>query len=129
MSQVSSPEEPDDFLAAALERAAARHEAGRFDEIGKEYDQVELETLPFRDRASVAYHFAFRFWDGWVDASNHNWLYYPGIGRDAWPELAGEVVAGLRAHVEPTNPLLQRHFGHQPPGPFSRLWNLLRGQR
>lgn len=121
------PETPDLFLAAALEREAERHEDGLFHEIGTEYDPVLLETLPFEDRASPGFHFAYRFWDGWVAASNHEWLYYDGVGRDDWPRLAREVVASLRQGVEPSSPVLWQYFEPQPPGLLKRLWLRVRG--
>ncbi len=125
--QEPQPETPDLFLAAALERAAERHEAGHFGQIGAEYDQVEMETLPSRNRTSPRFDLAFRFWDGWVDASNHGWLYYDGIGRDDWPLLAREVAQSLREGVEPSSPVLWRYFGQQPPGLLKRLWSRVRG--
>ncbi len=124
--QEPQPEMPDLFLAAALEREAERQEAGRFDQIGAEYDRVEMETLPFRDQASPRFDLALRFWDGWVDASNHGWLYYNGIDRDDWPRFARKVVASLRQGIEPTDPVLWQYFGPQPPGPLSRLWARVR---
>jgi hypothetical protein len=128
MREVSSldPENPDLYLAAALERVIVRHEAGQFEELGSEYDQIEMEPLPFRDRASEAYVFAFRFWDGWVDASNHEWHHYEPLGRDAWPLLAREVIAALRKGTCPDNPVLMRFFGPQPPSVLRRLWNHVR---
>ena len=123
-----NPERPDKYLAAALEREIQRHNAGKFDEIGSEYDQVEMDTLPFRDGASAMYHLAFSFWDGWVDASNHDWLYYDGISRDDWPRLAQRVVAALRNGTEISDPLLLRYFGPRMPGPLRRLWYRIHGR-
>lgn len=122
------PERPDEYLATALERDIERHNTGQFDEIGSEYDQVEGDTLPFRDLASATYHLAFSFWDGWVDASDHDWLYYDGIGRDDWPRLAQRIVAALREGTEISDPLLLRYFGPREPGPLRQLWYRIVGR-
>ena len=28
------------------------------------------------------------FWDGWIDANNHEWQYYEPIQENDWPRLA-----------------------------------------
>lgn len=54
---------------------------------------------------------ALSFWDGWIDASNHEWRYYDPIGQNDWPELAREIAGDLRCDREITNPEVLKRFG------------------
>lgn len=101
----------EDSLAGALLADADAHARNRFDDIGERYDDVLTELLPFKDRWTPRVSLAFRFWDGWVDARNHDWQYYRGIARDDWPRLARVIARSLQEGVELTDPELMAHFG------------------
>lgn len=73
--------EADHILATALIADAIDHEAGRHLSIAERYDEVEAELLPIQDLKERRFAIAFNFWDGWTDASNHNWYNYPGIAE------------------------------------------------
>ena len=101
------------IIADALTNDAKAHVAGRFDEIGLQYDDVCAETLPSSRPATRTVAIALAFWDGWIDSRNHDWQYYPGIEHQDWPPLANEIAAALRSGDEITNPTLLRLFTPQ----------------
>ena len=105
---------PEDILASALLADADAHEGGRFDDIAERYDDVLAELLPLKDRWTPQVSIAFEFWDGWADARNHDWHYYPGIARDDWPRLARDIARSLREGVEPADPIVLQHFRPRP---------------
>lgn len=123
----SDPSKPETFLAEALEREIARHESGQFEALGCEYDTVEHEILPFQLGAEHTLGLALRFWDSWVDSSNHEWQYYPGIRKDDWPRLASVVITALRAHQLPNDPVVLASFGAQPPSRLRMFFRRLFG--
>lgn len=101
----------EDTLAVALLADADAHERERFGDVGERYDDVLAGLLPLKDRWTPRVSVALQFWDGWIDARNHDWRYYPGIARDDWPRLARDIARSLREGVEPTDPNLMAHFG------------------
>jgi hypothetical protein len=103
-----------EVVAEALLADAEAHEAGRYDEIGEQFDDVLAETLPLEDAKADHVTIAFSFWDGWIDARNHDWLYYEGIERHDWPKHARAVAACLQAGRSPDDPVLLRHFDPPP---------------
>jgi hypothetical protein len=98
------------IVAAALLRECELHASGRFDEIGEAWDDVYGEILPLMDRPTPTVALAFNFWDGWVDACNHDWHNYPGIERQDWPVFARELADALTHGTEVEDPTLLRHF-------------------
>jgi hypothetical protein len=109
------PSLPEQYLAAALRRALEKHRSDRFQEIGNEYDQIELDTSPFRHLASDRFFTAFRFWDCWFDAATHAWAYYDGIAKDDWQRHAQSVIESLEKGTELTDPVLLKFIVHEPP--------------
>jgi hypothetical protein len=53
---------------------------------------------------------ALSFWDGWIDASNHDWQYYDPICASDWPVLAREIAFDLRNDREISNPEVVKRF-------------------
>jgi hypothetical protein len=98
------------IVASALRQDAASQDRGDFDSIGERYDDVYAEVLTvcsaYPDRVATG----FTFWDWWVDARNHAWQYYEGIGCDDWPRLARHVAASVEAGMPVTEPVLVRHI-------------------
>jgi hypothetical protein len=113
---VAADNEPsvEEIVAAALLRDAEAHAAGRFNVIGDSYDDVYGQILPLIEEPVTTVQLAFNFWDGWVDASNHEWQYYDGISREDWPRMAREIALALQAGKEITNPMLLERFGPRP---------------
>ena len=107
-----------EIVAEALLADAEAHLAERYDEIGERFDDVLAEVLPLQDVDEHQVRVAFSFWDGWVDARNHDWLYYEGIQQQDWPRHARAVAACLRAGRSPDDPTLQKHFDRPPRTPL-----------
>jgi len=97
-------------LIESLSRDAVAHESGRYRDIGGAFDELDA-NLP-RDGGSEFDQLliALAFWDGWIDARNHGWLYYDGIGQADWPVLARRIVESLAEDREITEPSILRHF-------------------
>jgi hypothetical protein len=109
--------EAADILADALLVDAEAHEAGRYGEIGERYDDVYAELLPLDGLSERPVRMALDFWDGWIDARNHDWLYYDGIEEHDWPRHARFVSACLRSGRIPDDPTLKKHFDRPPVAP------------
>lgn len=102
------------IIADALRRDAEVHAAGRFDEIGRAYDDVLAATYSASQPATSPVVIALEFWGGWIDSRNHDWQFYPGIVRDDWPVRAAEIAAALESGDEISDPTLLRLFTPQP---------------
>lgn len=117
--------EAAEILAKALVADAELHEANRYHEIGERYDDVYGELLPLDGASEAPVRVALEFWDGWIDARNHDWLYYEGIGEHDWPRYARVVSDCLRSNRVPrsdaSEALLQaaQVSGARPPRPAS----------
>ena len=111
--------EAANIFAIALEKDAEDHEAGRFRNIGSNWDRVYGEILPIEnDVENPLYRMSFRFWDDWCDASNHDWNYHNPINKDQWPNLARELANCLRAKKMPENRILLNNFTVEPRVPL-----------
>jgi hypothetical protein len=112
-----SYEEAKERLISGLLQDVAAHEESRYDEIGADFDKVEGD-LPQGDGSEFhKLHVALSFWDGWIDARNHGWLYYEPIAKENWPTLARQIVNDIRADLEITNPIVvdKFDFANRPP--------------
>lgn len=107
MGQVTEAEE---ILAAALIEDARAHDARSYDHIAIRYDDVYAQLLPIQDLGARRFAIAFHFWDGWCDARNHDWRYYPGINEADWPSLARHIAENLKRGEDATDPLVLEHF-------------------
>lgn len=113
-------------LIENLSRDAVAHESGRYRDIGSAFDEADADLPrdggPEFDRLLIA----LAFWEGWIDARNHEWLYYDGIGQSDWPVLARTVVESLAADREITAHTVLRHFDFRmPPSREGRVKSLL----
>jgi hypothetical protein len=114
------------FLTA-LDSAARSQEAG--DLAGIEAGYRELDSLLPRN-AGPAFdklHIALEFWDAWIDARNHDWLYYEGIRKDDWPRLARGIVGDLRQDREIGDQQVVQRFDWWRRAKRPSLWAWLRG--
>jgi hypothetical protein len=97
-------------LIGGLARDADAHESGRYRDIGGSFDELDANLPhdggPEFDRLLIA----LAFWEGWIDARNHDWLYYDGIGQADWPVLARRMVESLAEDREITEPSILAHF-------------------
>ena len=80
------------------------------------YDEIDV-SLPRGGGPEWGKLFvALSFWDGWIDASNHEWMYYSPIAESDWPTLAQEIAAALRLNREIENPVIVEKFDFRPRG-------------
>ena len=102
--------EAKQFLIDNLTHDAIAHESGRYRDVGLGFDEFDA-NLPRDDRPEFNQLFiALNFWDGWIDARNHEWKYYSGISKSDWPELATHIVQAIVDDREITEPLVLQHF-------------------
>jgi len=97
------------LVADALERAAKAHEAGQYRELSPLCNSVDVPDTRGEGAAFRKIGIALNFFDGWVDASNHQWLYYDGISQADWPRFARIVATALRTDREISVPQIIRH--------------------
>ncbi len=97
-------------MISGLLQAAGAQEIGCLPGIETSYDA--LDTKRPRDEGSEfdKLFIALNFWDGWIDARNHDWKYYEGIHAEDWPRLARSIVADLEADREITDVVVLKHF-------------------
>jgi hypothetical protein len=97
-------------MISGLLQAADSHEAGRLHGIEAPYDTLDSklprDVGPEFDKLFIA----LNFWDGWIDARNHDWQYYEGIRTKDWPRLARSIVADLQADREITDEAVRKRF-------------------
>jgi hypothetical protein len=95
---------------SGLCEAAFAHESGRLQAIETSFDSLDAnlprDAGPEFDKLFIA----LNFWDGWIDARNHDWQYYEGIGAEDWPGLARRIIADIAADREITDGLILKHF-------------------
>jgi hypothetical protein len=97
-------------LIAGLECDAIAHTEGRFADIGKGFDSYDIGLPRGAGPEFDKLHVALNFWDGWIDARNHMWLYYEPIVQADWPKLAKSIVEDIVEDRNLTNPLVIQHF-------------------
>ncbi len=84
-------------------QSAALQEHGAVRDFGGNYDSTYGRILEINSDYDESVAFAFSFWDGWVDASDHEWRYYDPIRESDWPRLAREVALAVRSGELPAN--------------------------
>ena len=106
------PDARTEFISA-LTAAANAHDSNEFANIDVGYEKLDGE-LP-RDSGTEfdKLFVALSFWDGWIDARNHNWQYYDPIRKEDWPELARKIVRDLEADQEIHDRTVLKRFGPQ----------------
>ena len=70
-------QEAKERLIAGLLRDVAAHEAGRYEDIGADYDKFDRELPRGMDPEFDKLHVALHFWDGLIYARGRNWPDYP----------------------------------------------------
>ena len=102
--------EAKQLFVDGLTRDAIAHESGQFRDVGEGFDNLDYE-LPRNQGAEFDKLFiALNFWDGWIDARNHDWKYYQGIKQADWPRLARSIASELSQDKEISDPLVLEHF-------------------
>ncbi len=77
------------------------------------YDEIDAVLPRGNDPRWDKIFIALHFWDGWIDASNHDWRYYEPIQQSDWPVLAREIAADLRSDREITSSAVLARFDHR----------------
>jgi hypothetical protein len=98
------------LLAARLEDAANAHDSGDLAAIANGFDEIDHALPRHRGSHDNILFIALNFWDGWIDARNHEWLYYKGISREDWGALARQIAYKLRNGLEIDNERVLHHF-------------------
>ncbi|MFN2563847.1 MAG: hypothetical protein ABR499_02390 [Gemmatimonadaceae bacterium] len=93
------------FVSALLKDAAA-HEAGRFGEIGRRSDHIELPRVGPPGLAKL--RVALTFWDAWIDARNRGWEPAGNITKVEWPALARLIASDIAEDREIPDALAAR---------------------
>jgi len=126
MSPAIAYENLRERFVACLDAAVRAHESGDLRAIAEGYDQLDTELPrdagPEFDKLLVA----LEFWDSWVDASNHDWLYYPGIAAEDWPRLARAIVQDFQQDRDITDERVLEHFDFRRRPPRTSLWSRLK---
>jgi hypothetical protein len=130
LMKMSSYAEIKQLFIDGLSEDASAQEAGSFKDVGTSFDEVD-GLLPRDQGAEFDKLFiALHFWDGWIDARNHDWRYYKGIEKSDWPILAKGIVAALSEDQEISEPIVLEHFDlkHRQPskGPLRRFLDFMR---
>jgi hypothetical protein len=112
-------------ITDSLLRCAEAHEAGRLADIEEGFDAVDRALPRGREPEFDKLHVALNFWDGWIDASNHNWKYYEGINAEDWPRLARQLAATLKEDQETTDVLIKQHFDFRNRSRRLNMWQRL----
>lgn len=98
-------------VASALEDAAEAHDAGRYRELSDFHDEVDIPETRGDGDHFAKLGIALNFFDGWVDASNHDWLYYETISQEDWPRFGRIIATALRSDREIPTPIVLERFG------------------
>lgn len=95
---------------AALKVAIQAQESGNLAQIERGCDECDV-MLPRRsDSMFDKLHITLVFWDSWIDARNHDWLYYKGIFQADWVQFAQQIVEDLYADRDITNEQVLHNF-------------------
>jgi len=117
------PGREHEIIASALEADVAHQENGRISEIGKTFDPTLARILEVNADYDESVGFAFTFWDNWLDASNHQWMYHDPITEHDWPRFARETADAIRRGELPRNEFLLEHMR---PRPRRSLWQRIK---
>jgi uncharacterized membrane protein YeaQ/YmgE (transglycosylase-associated protein family) len=111
-------------LVEQLLRDAMAHDAGRYHDVGRRFENIE-RGLPRGGRPDLGrLRVALTFWDGWIDARNRGWQQPDGgIAKTEWPLLARGVAADLEGNRDVTDARVTMHFDTAAayPRPASRV--------
>ncbi len=127
MSPQVDPGELRRRFAAALEAAARAHESGNLPAIEAEYERLDGCLPRTADAIFGQLQIALEFWDGWIDARNHEWQYYAGIEAEDWPFLARTIVDDLRNGRDISDERVLERFDFRRRVAHRSLWRRIRG--
>lgn len=94
----------------ALRAAIQAQESGNLAQIESGYDELDVMLPRSNNLMFDKLHITLVFWDSWIDARNHDWLYYKGISKADWVQLAQQIVENLYQDREITNEQVLQNF-------------------
>jgi hypothetical protein len=97
-------------LIAGLQRDATAHTEGRYTDIGTDFEKFDCGLRRDARPEFNKLHVALNFWDGWIDARNHDWCYYEPILQADWPVFARRIVEDIVADRDVTDPTVIQRF-------------------
>jgi hypothetical protein len=103
----------DDLRQLAIMRlidAASAQERGDLWAIDHGFEEFEAR-VPADVTPGEALGVVLRFWDGWIDARNHDWHHYEPLTAADWPCLARQIATELSSGPDITNVLVLQEFG------------------
>lgn len=121
MSQIITIQEKRLALIKALRRDARLHQQALFDQMGKDFDKLDVETTGKFENTTVQQTFpiAWNFWDSWLDERNHLFPgFYEGIAKNDWPDHGIRLAEQLESGHEVENASLLKHFLLRPSIPL-----------
>ena len=105
-------------LVGALLEDATAHEAGRYEEIGRELPgirhAVSRQDLSWTSRLQLA----LRFWHGWTKARDERWTGSQGVKSvvlEDWPRFARVIASDLALDRDTTDPAILERFADGAP--------------
>ena len=98
------------YLVAALRHEAGAQEQGRPEQVGSAFDEFDANLPREGGPEFDKLHIALNFWDGWIDARNHDWQYYKPIRQQDWLRLARSIAAQVEADEQVMEPLVLERF-------------------
>jgi hypothetical protein len=98
-----------DLLVLEFEQSISYHKEGFYNKVGCSFSILDKSIERNNDNKKLL--IALSFLDGWIDAINHNWLYYDDIDKEDWPNLAREIVNSLKNESEIENSIVIEYFG------------------
>lgn len=113
------------MLIEGLLHDAAAHEASYYDKIGMQFEAFEHLLVEATDYNNNQIGLAYDFWDGWIDARNHDWRFYEPITEADWPKLARHVAQALADDRPITDRIVLDRFQHVPRPPFKERFAAL----
>lgn len=110
-------------LIQALRRDANLHERSFFEQLGSDFDRLDVKAGGEFENSKVQLTFgiAWTFWDSWIDERNHSFpCFYDGITREHWPILARRVAENLEIGEQVEDPLFLKYFSLKPSLPIKQ---------
>lgn len=127
MSSAIGYEDLRERFAACLDAAVRAQESGDLAAVEAGFEQLDSELPRGAGPEFDKLHVALEFWDGWIDARNHDWLYYPGLVAGDWPRLARAIVRDLQQNRDITDERVLERFDFRRRPTRASLWSRLKG--
>ena len=113
-------------FVVCLDAAVRAQESDDLQAIDAGFDQLDSELPRGAGPEFDKLHVALEFWDGWIDARNHNWMYYPGLAAGDWPRLARTIVQDLQQNREISDERVLERFDFRRRPVRTSFWSRLK---